>query len=530
MRKELRAWGGWSVEFIDRWTPRKQPCPMKTRLLFALIALFGSCQLRAGENAVPPKAQPSPTESATLFPIPDLTSSFWTRQRLLGTIFGPRETLADHGVQFNFNMTHTYQDVFSGGDTDAWSQRVTDSVDDKLKELLTRGLNTVEESGSPFGRALTFPLPQRGDVTLGDVLQERIDRLDLGAPSKSFDNNQYQGSWRLELELDTQKMGLWPGGFFFMRAEQNYGDSIDDRSGVLLPPDVNATLPVPNYHGVSIPHMYFTQFLAPKVAVVVGRLDATQADANEFAHIGPDDQFIGTAFSANPVAALLGPYSSLGASILLLPTKDLVTSVGAFDGDGVSTRSGFDTLFKGKSSYLMENRLTTHFFDKPGHQLLGIVYGNGNYNEFNFSLNSLAQLRGFSLPSSNDSWALYYNFDQYFWQPKDDPGHGWGAFGRVGLADPSTNPISQFYSFGFGGKGLADLRLDDKWGVGWYYMQTSNYLPAFLHLGHEQGFEAYYDFAVTPAFLVTADLQVTNSAKEGVGTTVIGGLRATLRF
>jgi hypothetical protein len=49
-------------------------------------------------------------------------------------------------------------------------------------------------------------------------------------------------------------------------------------------------------------------------------------------------------------------------------------------------------------------------------------------------------------------------------------------------------------------------------------------------LGDEQGFEAFYNFAITPAFMLTADLQVVDSAKEGIGAAVIAGLRSTLRF
>jgi porin len=111
-----------------------------------------------------------------------------------------------------------------------------------------------------------------------------------------------------------------------------------------------------------------------------------------------------------------------------------------------------------------------------------------------------------------------------------DPTRGVGIFGRIGFADESTNPIAQFYSAGIGGRGLGSGRKNDRWGLGWYYMKTSRDLPDLLHLGNEQGFESFYDFAVTPAFLVTADLQVTDSAKEGIGTAVIGGVRATLRF
>jgi porin len=146
---------------------------------------------------------------------------------------------------------------------------------------------------------------------------------------------------------------------------------------------------------------------------------------------------------------------------------------------------------------------------------------------------------GVSPSRSNETWAIYYNFDQYLWNPtissdkggpEVDPTRGVGLFGRLGFADESTSAIAQFYSFGIGGRGLGSGRPHDRWGVGWYYMKTSRDLPGFLHLGDEQGGEAFYNFAVTPAFMITADLQVTDSAKEGIGTAVIGGLRATMRF
>jgi porin len=98
------------------------------------------------------------------------------------------------------------------------------------------------------------------------------------------------------------------------------------------------------------------------------------------------------------------------------------------------------------------------------------------------------------------------------------------------VADESTNPIAQFYSLGLGGKGVGNARPHDRWGIGWYYMKTSDELPDFLNLGDEQGGEAFYNFAITPACMITADLQLVNSAKEGVDSAIIGGLRATLRF
>jgi hypothetical protein len=93
-----------------------------------------------------------------------------------------------------------------------------------------------------------------------------------------------------------------------------------------------------------------------------------------------------------------------------------------------------------------------------------------------------------------------------------------------------TSASAQFYSFGFGGRGLGSGCPHDRWGLGWYYMTTSRELPDFVHLGDEQGGDVFYNFADTPACMITADLQVTDSAKEGIGTAVIGGVRATLRF
>jgi porin len=492
----------------------------------------------AGDRQPPTTATAA---EATLYPIPNLTGSFWERERLLGDLGGPRQTLAERGVQIDFNMTHTYQGVFDGGESQGWSQRVSDSLADAVQDQLTRGLLRLEDSKTVFGRVLTQPIRRRGDITLGAVLQERINRLDFGgAPPGDVDDAEYQGTWRLELKLDTAKMGLWPGGFIFMRAEQNYGRDINARSGAVIPPNENSTLPLPGLDGVTIPHLTITQFLSEHIALSVGKLDPTGGDANEFAHIVGDDRFLGSAFACNPVVALTAPYSALGAALLILPAKDFVLALSAIDTEGIATRSGFDTVWEGRTTYLAEGRLTTHIGGKVGHQLLGLVYASGEFAEFEQPLRAFVPGSGVSPSRADETWAIYYNFDQYLWNPtvttdskggsQIDPTHGVGIFGRVGFADESTSAIAQFYSFGAGGRGLGATRPNDRWGIGWYYMKTSRDLPDFLHLGDEQGVEAFYNFAVTPACMITADLQVTDSAKEGIGTAVIGGLRATLRF
>jgi porin len=144
-----------------------------------------------------------------------------------------------------------------------------------------------------------------------------------------------------------------------------------------------------------------------------------------------------------------------------------------------------------------EAKSATNFFNLPGHQTLGGAFGHGHYSNFDQDLIAFIPRSGVKPVQSENSWALYYNFDQYLWTLPRDPTRGIGIFGRLGFADETTSHVAQFYSFGVGGKGACAERPDDRFGLGYYYMKTSRDLPAFLHLGDEQGFEAFYNFAIT---------------------------------
>jgi porin len=563
---------------------------MKKAATLATLLFSINGMVIAGDPVPPPSDPTPPAEAktdATLFPIPKLTGSIWERERLLGDLGGSREWLAEHGVQFDYTLVQYYQGVMSGGDTNQWATNVgtnavrtlTGEIIDgaavkrvELQQQLQQTKQQLQLLAQQRIQALTAqardrfdtlpPLVQRallqriselpprsfasikpklqaaleskvasGKDTLNAIFQNKISELNLGDFGNTGQRDQdYLGLWSFETKIDTGKMGLWPGGFIFMRVQGQYGGSINSRSGSLLPSNTDALLPEPGIDDVTIPALFVTQFISEKVAVMAGKFDTTGGDMNEFAHISGDDRFIGSAFAFNPVVALLAPYSPLGVGMLVLPNKDLIVSFTAIDGEGVPTRSGFDTVFEGNTTYTGEARLTTHFGGKTGHQLLGGMWGSGKYTELNQDLQSFVSGSGFNLKTVQNTWAVYYNFDQYFWTRPEDSERGWGMFGRVGLADERVNPIGQFYSVGFGGKGVCSTRPLDRWGLGYYYMRSSRDLPDALNIGSEQGEEVFYTFALTPACLITADLQVTHSAKNDVDTAVIGGLRATMRF
>src|SRR5206468_8818592 len=146
----------------------------------------------------------------------------------------------------------------------------------------------------------------------------------------------------------------------------------------------------------------------------------------------------------------------------------------------------------------------------------------------------------------NDTWAVFYNFDQYLWQPAGDPERGVGVFFTFGATDGDANPIRYSYTLGIGGNGVVPGRSHDSFGLGWAGTDLSGNLVPFLRtrldlgLEREDAIEMYYNVAVTPWLNVTADLQVVNPGLtktlgsggqlENVDTAIVAGTRAYVRF
>ena len=132
------------------------------------------------------------------------------------------------------------------------------------------------------------------------------------------------------------------------------------------------------------------------------------------------------------------------------------------------------------------------------------------------------------------SWAIYYNFDQYLYSPANDPSQGFGIFGRLRISDGKANALHQFYSLGFGGKGMIPGREKDQWGIGYYYLKLSDDPPHILRnrlgLDHDQGGEIFYNIAVAPWLHLTPDLQIISPARKDTDTAVVLGLRMKVDF
>ena len=420
------------------------------------------------------------------------SGDFWTRSTLTGDWWGVRNQLAEKGITIDMSLTQAAQGIVHGGKDTGW-----------------------QYSGG------------RGDINL---------------------------------HLDTGKLGLWPGGFLAVEAEGNFTPadtlrkSLNGRTGALMFVNSNQLYPIPAGDNFNLPALNFTQFLSPYFGLTIGKLatiSSTSGDMNEFAHGKGDSQFMNMALNFNPVMALTVPYSTLGTGLIALPTKDPKQAILSFfvmSSTGSASTSGFDDLDDDNLTFAGEGRVRTDFFGLTGHQLLGATYSNRKFTSID--QNARFIFENGALEGKKGSWNVYYNFDQYLYEPKKGSGEGIGVFGRFGVSDGNPNFMHLFYSLGLGGKGVIPNREHDRYGFGFYYIDVNNPKLQGLFqttklLRDEYGFEAFYNIAITPWLMLTPDIQVVRGAqkntftidslptivsRKSVGTATILGVRMKMVF
>jgi porin len=207
-----------------------------------------------------------------------------------------------------------------------------------------------------------------------------------------------------------------------------------------------------------------------------------------------------------------------------------------------STTTGFDDFDEGQS-WTTEADFQYRLGHLPGGMNIGALYSfDQDFARLHTRL-IFQPGEGLVVPKKHSTWAVYWSAWQYLFteQPGNLPidlldgepdQQGIGFFTRLGFADKDTSPIEWAVSGGLGGRGVIPSRDNDTFGVGYYYQSIQKVLlTSTLGVGDSaQGFEGFYNIAITPASRVTLDLQVTEPSAENVSTATILGLRVSLDF
>jgi hypothetical protein len=81
----------------------------------------------------------------------------------------------------------------------------------------------------------------------------------------------FWGNSEYTLNVDTQKAGLWPGGFLKVVGLSAFGDNILADAGALVPPNTALLLPSTEPSSALV-NATFTQFLSPKLGLTAGKI------------------------------------------------------------------------------------------------------------------------------------------------------------------------------------------------------------------------------------------------------------------
>jgi porin len=411
-------------------------------------------------------------------------------------------------------------------------------------------------------------LGQQGIVLDVDLLMTPQTVLS-GGRSVSSD---FWGNVDYTLNLDTQKLGLWPGGFVKVQADTGFGSNAFRDSGAIVPVNTAASIPGTNDRTTALMNATLTQFLSSQVGVFLGKINTFDSGITEF-YGDYRTQFENSMFNL-PMTLEQVPIATFGGGIIGIPREDILLSATVLGASGTPDSNDPGQAFGGVM-VIGSGQLTVKPFGLIGHQSLNVEWNNKQRFSLTQDPTNLAVLLlqsqfprlanpgpvletilaqrfpALLVPAqppnrSSTSWAISYAFDQYFWQPDNDPKHGVGLFFAFGASDGNPNPIQYSFLTGIGGKGVVSGRPDDSFGIGLARTQFSSAFLPFLRqqldlgLQSEDAVEMYYNAAITQWLNLTADLQIINpglkkalnasSRLANIDTAVVAGARIRISF
>jgi len=337
------------------------------------------------------------------------------------------------------------------------------------------------------------------------------------------------------INVDGQKAFGRQGLFLEVHGETRYGEDVSGLTGAIVPSTLAMGLPGSGDTVSGLTGFKVTQALSESFAVFGGKLNLLDGYLLNYGSGRGIDRFQNAALVFNTALARTAPYSSLGFGAAVLAEGEPVLTLLVLDAVNHSTNSALDDPFDQGAVILGEGRVRTSFFGKPGHQIVGASWSSREYTAIADTPLLLLPPEVNAVPGrESGSWAFYYNFDQTLWVNENDPSRTFGVFGQTGIADDSTSPLEWTVSFGVSGNVPWDVRPQDEFGLGYYYLGGSSDLQDSLSplvtLGDGQGVELFYKINATKWMAITPSIQWIQSGLEAFDDAVVIGLRGKLTF
>jgi porin len=360
----------------------------------------------------------------------------------------------------------------------------------------------------------------------------------------------YNGLFELNMALDTAKLGLWSGGLIAATVQSSWGNPITGEAGNLSPVNMTPIWPKPFDNSTELMEYYLTQALPGDMTMIVGRIDATNfLDKNTYAN-NPESQFLNASLNNMLLWGNFLTFSTYGAILVAPVSKEFTIAVAAWTPDTEAGDYGGDWSDYG----LVVNPMFNYKIgDKPGSFQAVAAYSSSNPIAFDNPFLVPDIIHGV-VPRKSNNWMVNINGSQLLWAPEGalvsraDGGRkedfevptqdfaanppGIGLFYRFAYTPKDRNPYNINLSGGLGARGIVPGRPFDRMGIGGYWLMASHDLndQPGNEFGDETGFEAYYNYAITPWLQLSADVQWISPGIKSSKDAVVMATRLYTRF
>jgi len=347
----------------------------------------------------------------------------------------------------------------------------------------------------------------------------------------------FTGSYDLTVELDFKQMGLiapetdFESGFY-IKAKGEYNRSIQEAVGSLSNPNSD---PGTKDQAIYVRKWWFWyKFFEEKLEFRLGVIQTHKDlfDVSLYAN-HEDKDFLNRASFRNPTI----PHdAAMGAFVRVEPVDWWYVQAAVFDAQAQRYHTQFDTAFHDQAWYIgmWETGLTPEWkTDKgpmPGRYRIGFWYDPTVKEVFEeLEEDEEPRMRGGDL-------GIYGGLDQMIWKENDDPEdtQGLGVFTRAGGTSQDTHQVSCYWQVGASYKGLIPGRDEDVFGFAWSNLLISDRYRRAIdpRATGETVYEWYYAWHLTPAIVISPDLQVITNpgGNKDARDAIIGGIRLRIVF
>jgi len=309
----------------------------------------------------------------------------------------------------------------------------------------------------------------------------------------------YEGVTLVSLTLNSEKLGLWPGGTFYASALQIHGRGPSQN---LVGNAYHTAATFEATRATRLYDLYYEQSLQDDALNI--RVGQFRAD-DEFilSQYGPKSEdgpafasgtalFVNSTFgfpalaAANlPAGGPAYPMGALGVRLRVKPTDDVTVLAAIFNGNPAGSGTGNPQLLNASGTRFPITNGYVVFAEVqyaanqakdsaglPGMYRAGAWFHNGGFQDPRYDTQGIpiASPQSNGIPYSHyGNYSLYAGGDQMLWQTGETRDQGIGVFGRVMGSPNNRNPLSFYVNGGLTWKGMIPGRTEDIAGLGFGY-------------------------------------------------------------